>query len=100
MSGADTRYVRIACFALQAQSPVIRSGRAVVSTGGHLMKAYVTGAVSALSMIVATSAVAEPTAEVLHYWTSGGEAKSVAVLQKEFADKGGSWRLRSGCGDF
>ncbi|MBD81864.1 MAG: sugar ABC transporter substrate-binding protein [Oceanibulbus sp.] len=55
------------------------------------MKAYVTGAVSALSMIVATSAVAEPTAEVLHYWTSGGEAKSVAVLQKEFADKGGSW---------
>ncbi|WP_300058301.1 ABC transporter substrate-binding protein, partial [Sulfitobacter sp.] len=27
----------------------------------------------------------------LHYWTSGGEAKSVAVLQKEFADKGGSW---------
>lgn len=55
------------------------------------MKAYVTGAVSALSMIVATSAVAEPTAEVLHYWTFGGEAKSVAVLQKEFADKGGSW---------
>ena len=51
------------------------------------MKAYVTGAVSALSMIVATSAVADPTAEVLHYWTSGGEAKSVAVLQKEFADK-------------
>lgn len=55
------------------------------------MKTYVTGAVSALSMIVATSAFAEPTAEVLHYWTSGGEAKSVAVLQKEFADKGGSW---------
>ena len=55
------------------------------------MNTYVTGAVSALSMIVATSALAEPTAEVLHYWTSGGEAKSVAVLQKEFADKGGSW---------
>ena len=55
------------------------------------MRTYVTGAASALSMIVATSAFAEPTAEVLHYWTSGGEAKSVAVLQKEFADKGGSW---------
>lgn len=55
------------------------------------MNTYVTGAVSTLSMIVATSALAEPTAEVLHYWTSGGEAKSVAVLQKEFADKGGSW---------
>jgi glucose/mannose transport system substrate-binding protein len=55
------------------------------------MKTYVTGAVSALTMIVATAAFAEPTAEVLHYWTSGGEAKSVAVLQKEFAGKGGSW---------
>lgn len=42
---------------------------------------------------VATAGVAfaEPTAEVLHWWTSGGEAKSVAVLQKEFADNGGTW---------
>ena len=55
------------------------------------MKTYVTGAVSALTIVVATAAFAEPTVEVLHYWTSGGEAKSVAVLQKEFADKGGSW---------
>lgn len=55
------------------------------------MNSYVTGAVSALSMIVAGAALAEPTAEVLHYWTSGGEAKSVAVLQREFADKGGTW---------
>ena len=30
-------------------------------------------------------------AEVLHWWTSGGEAKSVAVLQKEFAENGGKW---------
>ena len=28
---------------------------------------------------------------ILHWWTSGGEAKSVAVLQKEFADNGGTW---------
>lgn len=34
---------------------------------------------------------AEPQAEVLHWWTSGGEAKSVAVLQKEFASRGGKW---------
>ena len=27
------------------------------------------------------SAFADPEAEVLHWWTSGGEAKSVAVLQ-------------------
>ena len=29
-----------------------------------------------------TLAHAEPQAEVLHWWTSGGEARSVAVLQK------------------
>ena len=38
-----------------------------------------------------TSAFAGPEAEVLHWWTSGGEAKSVAVLQKEFAENGGKW---------
>ncbi len=37
------------------------------------------------------SALAEPQAEVLHWWTSGGEAKSVAVLQQEFAANGGTW---------
>ena len=55
------------------------------------MKTYFTGAVSALALMVAGAAIAEPQAEVLHYWTSGGEAKSVAVLQKEFVDNGGTW---------
>ena len=55
------------------------------------MKTYVTGAVSAAALLVAGAVYAEPQAEVLHYWTSGGEAKSVAVLQKEFADNGGTW---------
>ncbi|WP_423905953.1 ABC transporter substrate-binding protein [Candidatus Spongiihabitans sp.] len=36
-------------------------------------------------------AMAEPQAEVLHFWTSGGEARSVAVLQKEFVANGGIW---------
>ena len=45
----------------------------------------------ALPLIVNTSAFADPEAEVLHWWTSGGEAKSVAVLQKEFASRGGAW---------
>ncbi len=49
-------------------------------------------AASAVAFIsAASSAIAEPKAEVLHWWTSGGEAKSVAVLQKEFADNGGTW---------
>ena len=53
------------------------------------------GAVSGLALVVSTAAFAEghakPEAEVLHYWTSGGEAKSVAVLQEEFAAGGGTW---------
>jgi len=48
-------------------------------------------AVSTVAMFSASAAIAEPQAEVLHWWTSGGEAKSVAVLQKEFADNGGTW---------
>ncbi len=55
------------------------------------MKTHVMGAVSGLAIVVASAAVAEPQAEVLHYWTSGGEAKSVAVLQEEFAENGGTW---------
>ncbi len=37
------------------------------------------------------SVQAEPTAEVLHYWTSGGEAKALKALQKTFKDRGGKW---------
>lgn len=55
------------------------------------MKTSVFTAVSAIAMSCALPVLAEPQAEVLHYWTSGGEAKSVAVLQKEFADNGGTW---------
>ena len=46
---------------------------------------------AAVSFISATAGFAGPEAEVLHWWTSGGEAKSVAVLQEEFASKGGTW---------
>ncbi len=52
-------------------------------------------AVSGVAIIAASAAFADghasPEAEVLHYWTSGGEAKSVAVLQEEFAANGGTW---------
>ena len=37
------------------------------------------------------AANAGPQAEVLHWWTSGGEAKSVAVLMEEFSANGGTW---------
>ena len=55
------------------------------------MKTRVLGAVSSLAIVASTVAVAEPQAEVLHYWTSGGEARAVAVLQEEFAANGGTW---------
>lgn len=43
------------------------------------------------AVMLAGPVMAEPQAEVLHWWTSGGEAKSVAVLQEQFAAEGGSW---------
>lgn len=55
------------------------------------MKYTAFAAISAIALVAGGVAVAEPQAEVLHWWTSGGEAKSVAVLQEEFASNGGSW---------
>lgn len=55
------------------------------------MKKILFAAVSSVALVAASSVTAEPQAEVLHWWTSGGEAKSVAVLQQEFADNGGTW---------
>lgn len=43
------------------------------------------------AVLLAGPALAQPQAEVLHWWTSGGEARSVAVLQEQFAAEGGSW---------
>jgi glucose/mannose transport system substrate-binding protein len=43
------------------------------------------------AVMLAGPVTAEPTAEVLHWWTSGGEAKSVAVLQEQFKAEGGTW---------
>ena len=52
----------------------------------------ITVAALATTLTLSTSiSYAGPKAEVLHWWTSGGEAKSVAVLQKEFSENGGSW---------
>ena len=48
-------------------------------------------AASAALTISIAGLAKEPQAEVLHWWTSGGEAKSVAVLQEEFASRGGTW---------
>ena len=52
---------------------------------------FALAASTALSVLGSAAAFAGPQAEVLHWWTSGGEAKSVAVLQQEFAENGGTW---------
>ena len=48
-------------------------------------------AASVASFCVTGAAHADPKAEVLHWWTSGGEARAVSVLQEEFANRGGEW---------
>ena len=55
------------------------------------MKRMAIAAILAVGITNSGSVFAEPQAEVLHWWTSGGEAKSVAVLQQEFAANGGTW---------
>jgi len=51
---------------------------------------------SAIGVIVAGAglaapAAAEPTVEVLHWWTSGGEARAVGELKAAFEERGGEW---------
>jgi glucose/mannose transport system substrate-binding protein len=49
--------------------------------------------ITAAAMLVATSFAAQAAdVEVLHYWTSGGEAKSVAELKKMLEAKGHKWK--------
>ena len=46
----------------------------------------------AVALVVAGSAAVAGEVEVLHYWTSGGEAKSVAELKKIMQGKGHTWK--------
>ena len=41
--------------------------------------------------LVPNISIAGPKAEVLHWWTSGGEAKALQVLKDDFASGGGEW---------
>ena len=46
----------------------------------------------ATTMFAASAAVQATEVEVLHYWTSGGEAKSAAELKKIMESKGITWK--------
>ncbi|MFD1627457.1 ABC transporter substrate-binding protein [Azospirillum griseum] len=41
--------------------------------------------------LLSAPAKAEPTVEVLHYWTSGGESKAAGALRQDFEAVGGKW---------
>jgi len=48
--------------------------------------------IAIMAMVLApTLSYAGSKAEVLHWWTSGGEAKALQVLKDDFAAKGGEW---------
>ncbi len=62
--------------------------------------------IAAASMLAALSAgstaQADGTVEVLHWWTSGGEAKAVGTLKEAFEAQGGTWNdspIAGGGGD-
>jgi glucose/mannose transport system substrate-binding protein len=57
---------------------------------------------AAVALTVVAGAASAGDAEVLHYWTSGGEAKSVAELKKMVEAKGHKWKdfaVAGGAGD-
>ena len=67
-----------------------------------LNKSILAAGVGIAALASASLAHAEPTAEVLHWWTSGGEAKAVAALKKDFEEHGGKWQdspVAGGAGD-
>ncbi|WP_083078842.1 ABC transporter substrate-binding protein [Thioclava electrotropha] len=56
----------------------------------HICKAMM-AVVSVAGALSASAARADGTVEVLHWWTSGGEAKAVGELKKAFEAEGGEW---------
>ncbi|WP_323772239.1 ABC transporter substrate-binding protein [Antarctobacter sp.] len=65
-----------------------------------IRKIAVAGTLAALS--AGTAAKSDGTVEVLHWWTSGGEAKAVGTLKEAFEAQGGVWNdspIAGGGGD-
>ena len=58
----------------------------------QIIKSTLVTTVAATALLSASAAVNAAQVEVLHYWTSGGEAKSVAELKKIMEAKGITWK--------
>ncbi len=50
-----------------------------------------TGVASAVAALSGSAAIAQDNVEVLHWWTSGGEAAALNVLKKDLEGKGITW---------
>jgi len=50
-----------------------------------------TSLIAAAALLAATAAQAQTKAEVIHWWTSGGESAAVKELAKAYTAAGGSW---------
>src|ERR1700747_517504 len=57
---------------------------------GRSMADYRMLVFAVLAMLLAHRAAAQD-AQVMHWWTSGGESKAVAVFAKEYEKRGGKW---------
>jgi glucose/mannose transport system substrate-binding protein len=53
---------------------------------------YIKALSACLLAALSAGAAAAPQVEVLHFWTSGGEARSVAELKKSLTAKGVAWK--------
>src|ERR1700745_3733388 len=58
--------------------------------GGRSMTRHRILVLAALALVLAHRAAAQD-AQVMHWWTSGGESKAVAVFAKEYEKRGGKW---------
>jgi glucose/mannose transport system substrate-binding protein len=56
-----------------------------------LMKRSVLTTLILIAGLGTGNALAQPEVEVLHWWTSGGEARAVQTLMDEFQSNGGKW---------
>ena len=56
-----------------------------------MRKLLITTALAFTMAIPATKAFSADSVEVLHWWTSGGEAAALNVLKEDLASKGVSW---------
>jgi glucose/mannose transport system substrate-binding protein len=52
----------------------------------------VTGTAAAIALSAATATLAEPSVEVMHFWTSGGEAAALSAVRDKVVEAGVEWQ--------